>query len=86
MLFYMGDKAYTVPKKMPGNVARTCCASTAGPGWWRRRRVDVRGSSSEPEALAALSACEGMTKDDLKSLMDKTTKLYAGDLDEYLGN
>jgi hypothetical protein len=84
ILFYLGETAYTVPKKIPANLMFDMMRV------WRRAgpvaaQTFMFEEALEPEALAELSSCEGLTKDDLKSLMQKLSDLYAGDLDEYLG-
>lgn len=85
VLFHVDDKAYTVPKRIPGPATLAFLQVYRRSGI-RAAVVWMFEDALGAEALEALHNCPGMTAEQLVELMEKVGKLYQGQIDELLGN
>lgn len=83
VLFYVGDDAYTVPKRIPANIGLRFLevAALQGPGV---AQVYLMEELLGEEAMAALKGADGMTDENLQELRDKFDDLFAPQVDELL--
>lgn len=84
-LFYIGEKEYTIPAELSPNDALIALrmARTRGTviaqSWMAEKGIGEEGMDD-------LIACDAITREQVKEILDNVQKMYLGDLEEMSGN